>query len=48
MKCSPQLLFANRKDIHVFEAEIKRKNNASKVLISNLEDATALDFYYEE
>lgn len=51
MQCfsgSPQLLFANRKDIRLFEAEFKRKNNSSKILISNLEDATALDFYYED
>lgn len=32
----------------MFEAEVKRKNNSSKILISNLEDATALDFNYEE
>lgn len=45
---SPQLLFANRKDIRILEAEIKRKNNITKTLIANLEDATALDFYYDD
>ncbi|RWS07569.1 low-density lipoprotein receptor-related protein 6-like protein [Dinothrombium tinctorium] len=39
------LLFANRKDIRVVNAD--GKSNSS-VVIGHLEDATALDFYYNE
>lgn len=43
----PLLLFANRKDIRLVDIEARRPNSSS-VLISHLEDAAALDFYYAE
>ncbi|XP_054717262.1 low-density lipoprotein receptor-related protein 6-like [Uloborus diversus] len=46
--CASQLLFANRKDIRLVDAENNRRKNSSKILITNLEDAAALDFYYED
>ena len=40
------LLFANRKDVRIFESSVGM-NNAT-VIIGNLEDAAAVDFYYRD
>ena len=42
----PQLLFANRKDVRLVDAGNPRGN--STVVISDLEDAAAVDFIFEE
>lgn len=42
---SPLLLFANRKDVRLVDAANSRN---SSVIISGLEDAAAVDFYYAE
>lgn len=44
---SPLLLFANRRDIRVVDVAHANKKN-STVLIDSLNDATAIDFFYEE
>ncbi|XP_055949393.1 low-density lipoprotein receptor-related protein 6-like [Argiope bruennichi] len=42
-----QLLFSNRKDIRLIDAEPRRRN-ASRILIKDLEDVNFVDFYFEE
>lgn len=44
---SPQLLFANRKDIRLADASPRLRNN-STVLTGDLDTATSVDYYYEE
>lgn len=43
------LLFANRKDIRLLELDAsgRRANGSSQLLVEGLEDAAALDFFYE-
>lgn len=43
------LLFANRKDIRLLELDAsgRRANGSSQLLVDGLEDAAALDFFYE-
>ncbi|GAB6033222.1 Low-density lipoprotein receptor- protein 6 [Chamberlinius hualienensis] len=43
---NPPLIFANRKDIRL--AEISRPRFNSNVVFNHLEDATSVDFYYDE
>ena len=43
----PQLLFANRKDVRLVDAGQQRGTN-STVVISDLEDAAAVDFIYDD
>ncbi|XP_048242332.1 low-density lipoprotein receptor-related protein 6-like isoform X1 [Haliotis rufescens] len=45
-KGSPQLLFANRKDVRIIDAEDAKGN--STVVVANLEDASAVDFIFSE
>uniref|UniRef100_A0AAY4BP71 EGF-like domain-containing protein n=1 Tax=Denticeps clupeoides TaxID=299321 RepID=A0AAY4BP71_9TELE len=45
-KCSPWLLFANRRDVRLVDAEVGRTESA--VVVSDLEDAAAVDFLYSE
>uniref|UniRef100_A0AAY4BPZ4 EGF-like domain-containing protein n=1 Tax=Denticeps clupeoides TaxID=299321 RepID=A0AAY4BPZ4_9TELE len=44
--CSPWLLFANRRDVRLVDAEVGRTESA--VVVSDLEDAAAVDFLYSE
>ena len=43
----PYLLFANKRDIRLFEVSPKRSETSSKttVVVKQLEDAAALDFF---
>uniref|UniRef100_A0AAY4BNR6 EGF-like domain-containing protein n=1 Tax=Denticeps clupeoides TaxID=299321 RepID=A0AAY4BNR6_9TELE len=43
---SPWLLFANRRDVRLVDAEVGRTESA--VVVSDLEDAAAVDFLYSE
>ena len=43
---SPQLLFANRKDLRLIDAD-SSKNNVT-VVVGDLEDAAAVDFLYSD
>lgn len=43
---SPLLLFANRRDVRLVDAEVGRTESA--VVVSDLEDAAAVDFLYSE
>lgn len=43
---SPLLLFANRRDVRLVDAEGARAESA--VVVSDLEDAAAVDFLYSE
>ncbi len=40
------LLFANRKDIRLLNAENQRSN--ASIIVSQLEDAAAIDFYFAD
>ncbi len=42
---SPLLLFANRKDVRLVDADNSRN---STIIINNLEDAAAVDFHYDQ
>ncbi|GIY75808.1 low-density lipoprotein receptor-related protein 6 [Caerostris extrusa] len=42
-----QLLFSNRKEIRLLDAEPRRRNS-SRIIIKDLEDVNFLDFYYDE
>ncbi|KAI8494167.1 Low-density lipoprotein receptor- protein 6, partial [Branchiostoma belcheri] len=44
---NPRLLFANRRDVRIIDAGPGRGHN-STVVVSNLEDAAALDFIYDQ
>uniref|UniRef100_A0A8C9ZBD5 Low density lipoprotein receptor-related protein 5 n=1 Tax=Sander lucioperca TaxID=283035 RepID=A0A8C9ZBD5_SANLU len=44
--CSPLLLFANRRDVRLVDAEGVRGESA--IVVSDLEDAAAVDFLYSE
>uniref|UniRef100_A0AAY4BQ39 EGF-like domain-containing protein n=1 Tax=Denticeps clupeoides TaxID=299321 RepID=A0AAY4BQ39_9TELE len=46
LACSPWLLFANRRDVRLVDAEVGRTESA--VVVSDLEDAAAVDFLYSE
>uniref|UniRef100_A0AAY4BNP3 EGF-like domain-containing protein n=1 Tax=Denticeps clupeoides TaxID=299321 RepID=A0AAY4BNP3_9TELE len=46
VKSSPWLLFANRRDVRLVDAEVGRTESA--VVVSDLEDAAAVDFLYSE
>ncbi len=43
---SPLLLFANRRDVRLVDAEVGRTESA--VVVSELEDAAAVDFLFSE
>lgn len=43
---NPSLLFANRRDVQLIEVSNGKGN--STIIIGGLEDAAAVDFYYEE
>lgn len=43
---SPLLLFANRRDVRLVDVEMGRPESA--VVVSDLEDAAAVDFLYSE
>ena len=42
----PLLLFANRRDVRLVDAEGTRGDSA--IVVNDLEDATAVDFLYDE
>ena len=44
----PYILFANRKDIRLIELTDNKKKVSTNIIVKNLEDAAALDYYLEE
>ena len=46
--CRPYILFANRKDIRLIELTDNKKKVATNIIVKNLEDAAALDYFLEE
>lgn len=44
----PYILFANRKDIRLLELTDNKKRAATNIIVKNLEDAAALDYFLEE
>jgi len=44
----PYILFANRKDIRLLELTDNRKRAATNIIVKNLEDAAALDYFLEK
>ena len=44
----PYILFANRKDIRLIELVENKKKVASNIIVKNLEDAAALDYFLED
>ena len=44
----PYILFANRKDIRLIELVENKKKVASNIIVKNLEDAAALDYFFED
>ena len=43
----PFILFANRKDIRLMEISDQKRKTNTNIIVKNLEDAAALDYFLE-